>query len=305
MKREIYVTLLSALLLVSCATETAGLPEAQTTAQTATLSVTKEHKIIALADSGTPIPPEEMIINRWTFASPDGQWIAEVSQAYPKENIGGQMYYTGLIARSTDGKKQWNILDEWAEIGLGITTPQVVRWGKDGRSLYYTEALLAGPCPGPFRLGGGLLKVDLDSGTVTEVIPFLTRRYIELSPDETLAAYFSEEGVALHDLTSREERVIYLELESEKNPASKIVWSPDGKFLAITRVFGACNMVEEAEYTSILLVNVDALTVGTVVLEDKRNLVVEEWVNPTQIALMDLQGNKWMLNTKSGEITKP
>jgi hypothetical protein len=304
MKREIYIILLIALLLVSCATGTASLPEAQTAAQTATLSATKEHQIIALADSSTPVPPLEMIISRWTFASPDGQWIAEVSQAYPKENTGGQMYHTSLIVRSTDGKKQWNILDEWAELGVGLTTPQVVRWGKDGRSLYYTNALLAGPCPGPFRPGYGLLKVDLDSGTVTEVVPFLISSHIVLSPDETLAAYLGKGGLVLQDLTSMQERVIYLE-SNKKNPTSKIVWSPDGKFLAITQVFGACYRVEDAEYTSILLVNVDALTVETVVLEDKRNLVVEEWVNPDQIALKDMQGNEWMLNTKSGEITQP
>lgn len=250
----------------------------------------------------------DMLVYRWTSISPDGQWIAEGIQASPKleayqtENVDVLMFYTRLILQSIDGKKLWTIVDEWEEVGLGMGTLRPVHWSSDGRNFYYTNVYVPDGCGGgPFNNGWDLHKVDLDTGAVSEVISKIDR-WLAVSPDGTTVAYMWG-GVVLYDLASGQERKVSIDIGKEYT--GKIVWSPDNKLLAVTLAIAVCDTLESAESTSILLVDVASLEVQTVLSEDKRYLVAEEWLDTAQIVLKDLQGNKWILNTKSGEIIQP
>jgi len=271
--------------------------------------------------TATPAPAEDvfdtatvtsdlagMDVSRWTSESPDGQWTAEFIMAFPKTNIDGYlpMYYTGLIVRHADGKRQWTIIDEWARMGLGLPYPRPVHWSKDGRSFYYTNVVNPDGCTGAFNNGTDLQKVDLESGKVTEVLPDRGPGWIALSPDEKTVAYDAPygRGLVLRDLATGQERAVSIgKIDRSKMYAVKIIWSPDGKALALTVAIGACDVVEDGESTSILLVDAVSLAVKPIVLEDKRYLVAGEWVGNDRLLLRDPQRNIWSWDRESGELT--
>lgn len=285
-------------LLVSCTT-TVSLPTMQRPDQAVAPVETEEPQAVAWGAQSTP-ELADMDVRHWTSMSPDNQWIAEGIQAFPRESMGGQMYYTGLVLRTADNKKHWVIIDEWAETGLGLPYPKPVHWGNDGQSFYYTNIHIPDGCGGgPFNNGWDLYKVDLDTGKVSEVISAIDR-WLAVSPDGTTVAYVWGD-IVLHDLASGQERKVSINISKEYN--GRIVWSPDNKFLAVTLAIGACDTVDDGESTSILLVDTDSLMTQTVLWEDKRYLVAEEWTTLDQVVLKDPQGNKWILHTKSGEIT--
>jgi Tol biopolymer transport system component len=261
---------------------------------------------------GRPTPDlAAMDAGRQTFTSPDGGWIAETTVAFPSEGSDIDQMYIGLTIRRADGKVEWKVVDEWGMLGLGWSYPQPVRWSKDGRSLYYTYRVV--PDGGwIFPPEAGLYKVDLKSGRVTEL--FSRDQYLSwfsLSPDEKTLAYIKDrdsEGrllsvvsLVLRELDSGEERAVVLgQRDRLELYAAQIVWSPDGKVLAITI---ASELMEYGGTTSILLVDTVSLAVKPIVVEDKRYLVAGEWVGNDRLLLMDPQRNIWSWDRESGELT--
>lgn len=299
-KKNWFVLLITLGYLIGCTTGTSDLMATRNSSQGMRPSQTEWSQVIAFDMATTTPELAKMIISHWTSTSPDGRWIAEGVLAFDKDETCCGMFYTGLILRSVDGKTQWTIVDEWAEQGLGWRWPQPIRWSKDGSSFYYTNKPRPDGC-GLFVNGSDLQKVDLDSGKVVEVLPS-SGLSIALSPDETAVAFrgYGRRGLVLRDLLSGQEREI--SVEPGKDYAAKIVWSPDSKSLAVTLAIGACDTVDDGESTSILLVEADSLMVQTVLWEDKRYLVAEEWLDPGRIVLKDPQGNKWIWDVKSNEI---
>jgi len=263
---------------------------------------------------GRPTPDlAAMDAGRQTFTSPDGGWIAETTVAFPFEGSDIDQMYTGLTIRRADGKVEWKVVDEWGMIGLGWSYPQPVRWSKDGRSLYYTYELVPdGGLVFPIELG--LYKVDLKSGRVTEL--FSRKQdfaWFSLSPDEKTVAYIKDRdserkplsvvSLVLRDLDSGKERAVVIGPRDPRRLVAQIIWSPDGKSLAITLSIGAYDVVEDGEFTSILLVDTVSLAVKPIVLEDKRYLVAGEWVGNDRLLLRDPQRNIWSWDRESGELT--
>lgn len=256
----------------------------------------------------------EMRIYRQTSTAPDGQWTAEFIMAFPEEDTYEEdaygegslpLFYTGLIVRSTDGNKEWRIIDEWAEEGLGISYPRPLLWSKDGRSFYYTNDVVPDGCGGALKNGSDLYKVDLESGKVTQVLES-GQTWLAISPDEQTVAYAEPygRGLVLRDLASGEERSVSIGTTDRKQTYDvKIIWSPEGTALAVTIAIGACDMVKDGESTSILVVEADSLKVTPVLLEDKRYLTADEWIGNAQLLLSDPQKNQWRWDREKGELT--
>ncbi len=250
---------------------------------------------------GMPTPDlSTMSIHRQTYTSPDGRWIAEIITADPKPDTEGQMTYTGLVVRSIDGRKQWTVVDSWSRIGLGMSYLQLFHWSKDGHGLYYTNRVVPDGCGGAFNNGSDLLKVDLQNGTVHEILPPVTGfTWIALSPDEKIVAYTerrTKPGVVLREIATGREHTVLVPIDPTTDHDMKIIWSPDGKTIAVTVAMGACNRVEDGESTSTLLVNVATLEVTPLLENDTRYRVVHHWPEPNRLLLKDPQGQWWQLD---------
>ncbi len=242
---------------------------------------------------GMPTPDlnntAEWRVDRRAFTSPDGRWTGETIVAFSRDETKG-ILYLGLVLRRADGKKEWWVVDEWGMAGEGWSVPRPFHWSRDGRKFYYTN-WLAGDCILLVR-ERGLHEVDLESGVVKEIGGIGPT----LSPDERKVASIrtghEQTVLVIYDLASGQERAIPMH---EGYTSALLVWSPDSKFLAVTKR-GGCSSVEEGPPTSILLVNVATLEVTPLLENDTRYRVAEEWPEPNHLLLKDPQGQWWQLD---------
>lgn len=276
-------------------------------------------------DTETAIPPtllateelsnsqkdlSQMNVNEWASTSPDGKWVAVGLFAFPKANIGGQLDYTRLVIFSVEENTRWTIIDQWEEMGLGFPVPEPLKWSQDGKYFYFTHRVIPDGCSA-FPLLTDLQQVNLANGTVTELLP-PSATALALAPDESQVAYVGqgERGFVLRDLVTGEERETQIDPGKEFD-AGNILWSPDGKAVALTLAINPCtgpygvSKTVWADSTTILLVDVETLQQTVLVKEDPRWFITWEWNEPERIIVVGGQEDGvWYLNINTREITR-
>lgn len=251
--------------------------------------------------AATPTPSlADMEVEAWRSTSDDGDWVADGVVAFPK-GVGDQ-YYTSLEVSLADGSVVWRAVDEWRPIGLGWTSPRVLRWSRDGGRLYFTNLPVPDGCA-LFVNGYDLQALDLATGEVTELVPGVGL-WLSLSPDERRLAYIGvgKRGLVLRDLASGEERGVRLD-PGREYAAGGVLWSPDGSALVLTIAFAPCAGEEWAESTSIVVVDAATLETKTLIAEDARLLVTEGWPTPDRVLLRDSKGDPWWMDPLTGQVT--
>jgi dipeptidyl aminopeptidase/acylaminoacyl peptidase len=253
----------------------------------------------------------QMNVNEWASTSPDGEWVAVGLIAFPKENIGGQLDYTRLMIFSTDGKTHWTIIDRWEEMGLGFPVPMPLKWSQDGKHFYFTHHVIPDGCSA-FALQTNLQRVNLEDGTVNDLLPDPALA-LALSPDDSQVAYFfgsQDRELVLRNLVTGEEREAKIDPGKDFN-VGNILWSPDGKSLALTLAINPCtgeygvSKTVLAESTTILSVDAKTLQQKVLIEEDQRLFITWEWNRPGKITITDGEHNSvWYLNVNTGEITR-
>ena len=245
----------------------------------------------------------EIPIETWSFPSPDGKWTANVIVALPviSSTTVSNQYYTRLELLKTDGTK-WTIVDEWSEWGLGYTIPSPLQWSHDGKYLYFTNKPIPDGCA-VFVNGADLHRVDLDSGSVSPVVPSVGL-WLSLSPDETMLAYigYGDRGLVIRDLATGTEREIKLN-PGQEYQAGHITWSPDGSSIVLALAIHPCS-TDWADSTSIVHVDVATLEQVTLIQEDKRLFVPVEWTMADQVLLKDGKGDYWFMDATTGQVTQ-
>lgn len=258
----------------------------------------------------SPLDLSQMSVDEWASTSPDGRWAAVGLVAFPKENVDEQLAYVRLVIFNTDGKIHWTIIDKWQELDLGFPIPAPLKWSQDGKHFYFTHRVTPeGGCT--FVYLTDLQRVNLEDGSVDELLP-QSGLGMALSPDESRVAYYfgGERGLILRDLVTGEEQEA--KIDPGKNfDVGSILWSPDGKSLALTLAINPCMGIADpsktvwAESTSILLVDAKTLQQKVLVKEDPRLFTIWEWKEPGKITITDGKENAlWYSNVNSGEITR-
>ncbi|MFZ1400031.1 MAG: hypothetical protein WAS33_24205, partial [Candidatus Promineifilaceae bacterium] len=169
------------------------------------------------------------IVNRWESfqppqtVSPNGRWQASsqieepitVTEAELAQYPTGQKYRTTLTVQAVDGSQTWTAVDEWRTYGLGYTQPEPIRWSANGRYLYYANVPNPDGCAVLVN-GGDLWRLDLTSGTVTEMAPYIGL-VMALSPDETSLAVDASygRGFLIRDLATGAEQTVPLPQPAE------------------------------------------------------------------------------------------
>lgn len=251
--------------------------------------------------TGTPTPDLAALqLRTWSSTSPDGKWIAQVTAAFPVSNGGN--YYTQLKVLKVDGTLEWVIVDEWLEWGLGYTIPQPLQWSRDGRSLYFTNRPVPDGCA-VFVNGSDLHKVNLSDGSVRALVPSVGL-WLSLSPDETMLAYigYGDRGLVIRDLATGAERETKLD-PGQRYQAGNIIWSPDGTALMLTLALQPCS-TDWADSTSIVRVETTSLEQTTLIREDKRRFITVEWSTADKVLLRDGEGDYWLMDATTGQVTK-
>ncbi len=250
----------------------------------------------------TPRPsstPTVIALSTWSLPSPDGLWIAEGSMEGPWMEGLQEVYRATLFVRSTDRATVWNLADETSRYGLGYTTPSVFRWSLDGRALYFGDAPVPDGCA-LFVNFEDLYRLDLRTGTITELLPPARSLEIAMAPDEESLAFIEWQEspeLVLRDLGTGEERRVPLGAEQD-DQAGGMVWSPDESALLVTVAHSPC--LPPAWSHSIVWVDLATLETRVVIDHDARRFGVGEWADPAGVLLWDESGRGWTLDPVSG-----
>lgn len=254
------------------------------------------------ADSEATMPdPADLTMSTEEMLSPDGLWQTSISQSEPvviNPNEGDKFY---VLFTVTDGNVTWTPVDEWRGYGLGYSWPTVFAWSADGRYLYYTNRNAIDGCS-YYSNGTDLTRLDLQDGTMTELLPANTTLNLSLSPDESTLTYIDNGLFVLKTVATGAEQSVMLSTGEQPVQTGEIFWSADGKTAVFTLVTNSClpNQIH-----SIIRVDTDPLSATTIV-DENQNLTVQDWPDPTQpeIRLLDSEGNTWSLDINSGELAQ-
>lgn len=251
------------------------------------------------------------MVGRWEAfispltVSPDGQWLitkqigeqlpaaADETAQFPEGK-----YHVAMQVASTNNDLLWTAVDEWRPAGVESTYPEPLRWSDDGRFLFFTNVTLADGCGG-YTNGSDLWRLDLSSGQLTEMTPFIGLS-MDVSPDGTKLAVHGANGrgFLIRDLATGAEQSVALPDLGDVWALGRVLWSPDGQHILSTWVLDPCS---PEQTTAVIRIDADTLTATTVVEPDPRNFVLLKWING-EVRLLDNEGRTWYLEPFSGEL---
>jgi hypothetical protein len=243
--------------------------------------------------------------------SADGQWqvLATISAPEPvsEEEIEqfptGQKYHAVMEVSRVDGSQSWTAVDEWRSWGVGYTYPDVLKWSSDGQTLFFTNVPVPDGCS-LFVNGGDLWRLDLDTGEIAELLPFVGL-VLALSPDDTQLAYFGSygKGMTLNDLATGNEQPIELPSFGDAWDIGGLMWSPGGRHLLLTQVIPLIGPCSQETKTAVIRVDIDTLLATPLIEPGQGDFALGEWLADDTIRLAGQDGAKWILNIVSGELS--
>jgi Tol biopolymer transport system component len=179
----------------------------------------------------------------------------------------------------------------------------VLKWSADGQTLYFTNVPVPDGCS-LFVNGGDLWRLDLDTGEISELLPFVGL-VLALSPDESQLAYFGSygKGLTLADLATGNEQPIELPSFGDAWDLGGLMWSPDGRHLLLTQVISLMGPCDQAAETTVLVVSIDTLEVTTLIEPGQGDFSLIEWLGDDTVRLAGQDGALWTLNVISGELS--
>ena len=246
----------------------------------------------------------EWELQTWSSVSLDGEWTAQTTAAFPlaDDTYVGENYYTQLRVARTDETVERTVVDEWSLWALGYTTPQPLRWSKDGRHLCFTNRPVPDGCAA-FVNGSDLQRLDLSDGRVTDIVPGMGP-VLSLSPEEATLAYVrhGDRGLVLRNLATGTEWLVNWD-EDPQGSKGSIIWSPDGTTLVLTAAVHPRGPEEQRAH-SIARVDVATLSATTLLAQDPRLLTTTGWSTPRRVLLTGSAGDRWCMDPETAQIAR-
>ncbi|MCP4418927.1 MAG: hypothetical protein GY805_20105 [Chloroflexi bacterium] len=305
----IEVTAVSPLTTLSPTTTLSPVPSIEPATPTVTAVHATSISDIAPEPTLTSLSPPTVQSNEsmsMSTISPDGQWRIAIhvsDSVSPEEGEAEQFpngkYHVELIAERTDGSQSWTAVNEWRGDGLGATYPKLVRWSIDGRFLYFANVSTPDGCSLLVN-GGDLWRLDLGSGAMTEIAPYIGL-VMAMSPDETELAVNASygRGFLIRNLETGEEQSISLPELDERWAISGLQWSPNGQHLLLMQTINPCGLEMK---TAVIRIDIETLTATTILELDEREFTLLEWVGNEEVKLQDKIEQIWYLEMFSGEL---
>lgn len=263
-------------------------------------SATPTPIIISKSPTSTP-DLESIVIESSNTDSPDRKWTVQIEISEPVLSSEVQeSFYVRVSVISQDAQSIWVPIAEWRGYGLGFLRPIVFHWSQDGEYLYLADYAIPDGCSG-FGYTSNISRVTLRTGAIDKIAPQL-EGVLSLSPGESTLVALGYKTVSIHELQSGQDRMLEYTVEADFWISGNIVWSPDGSAFLFAAIIDGCSPPEQ-ETSSLFLVNARTGTIGTLVSNDARRLIVKEWSKTDQALLTDKEGKQYWLNTIGGTIT--
>ena len=248
---------------------------------------------------GTPTPETEgWLTQRWTSASPNGEWFAEVVVTLPfvEQEAVSDVARTRLTVTKSDGTVAWTPLDDWSAYGLGFPVPGNFRWTED--DLYLSLRTTPDGCS-LYGWETALLRFDLEEGALSEVVTDLPGAPA-LSPDRERLAYLEGTELVLRVLETGEERRIGFDPAHDSWEAGNLTWSPGGERLAFAVVQNACTTLPER--SAIWTVDTEGLVSRLALPAGEQRFRISSWADEETLFLIDSEGQAWRLDLATSDL---
>jgi len=235
------------------------------------------------------------------LSSPDGSWTAYF--------LGHDLEKIRFSVANFDDTVIWNVSQPHFASPAWFTP---YRWSQDNRYLYFNVFVeIDGYVP--FYQGGGLQRLDVLNGEVSEILPsgeLITVNPIHyrwnfpafsLSPEDDKLAYITrmDSGIQLviRNMKTNAENSLDFDQYSD---AGSIIWSPEQDYLVLAASKGT-NWSNTLGFVEII--EVDTLTPRTVV--ENKNGVFDPvvWLNNHTILLKERGGNYFYLDTTTEKLS--
>jgi hypothetical protein len=231
----------------------------------------------------------------WSALSPDGHWVAY-----------GDWMKTGVV-RISDGK-EWSL--SYVELygqSVGSIDGYLFadHWTQDGRFLYLAVLPQFDGCRF-FVDGAMLLRLNLETGAVTEVLPRGSNWFVfyafSFAPNDSRLAYIQDSQAPLainlvHMATGTRTEIA---LGTMYSSAGSMLWSPDGQRLALAATVGAVSCGNDDRFAVAVL----ALDGHVVEVVPPSNLWLDPvtWVDEGTLLLNQRRDGDayWSLDLDSG-----
>jgi hypothetical protein len=152
-------------------------------------------------------------------------------------------------------------------------------WSRDGGYLYFTSYINydgGGTCFYGYG-DNGLFRIDLNTGTVSTVLPTTTSHIgylFAFSPTGRRLAYKGDRDPVILDLQTGDE----IKINIENQEAGNLTWSPDGLELA----YSTCKKKQDGDLYSvdksaIKVFSIKANTSRTIIETEKNMLIITSW----------------------------
>ena len=232
--------------------------------------------------------------------SPNQRWVVTTSLRLPTPANPRHQYNAKMVVTRLDGSKKFTVMDRWSDFGLGYTIPQPFHWSRDGRYFYFTNLPVSDGCSG-LSNASDLQQVDLRSGRIDELLtPIHT--WVSLAPDDKNVAAVNHGVLLIGNVVKLDMRRPDFALTSNAESIGAIQWSTDSKQLVFAQLFDACTQTPLGSKSSIVWVDARSGQSRVLIKEDARRFMVERWLASHEVLLRDRDFQRWVLNTKTGEL---
>jgi len=234
--------------------------------------------------------------------SPNGQWAVYFSV---KET-------GGLSIVNVNTKMQWNIY--FNDI-TGFSGPDlyvyIAHWSIDGKYLYVKPSQVGeGGFAYFWRDWEKLIRINLDNGTWVDT---KMGSAFSFSPNETYISYRLGQEMVVYEYQTGESRKFLV--PTEYKAFGRFVWSLDSESILFIGSINDLDQEERPNGFTLFVLNVDDMTVKTILEKDERYLYPLEWetnnlvlleslFKVTKDNLLVMNGQKYQINLETNEVTE-
>jgi hypothetical protein len=288
MKTKKLATLLM-FMLVSCAPAITVVPTSITLTQTATFILTPK-SIATITLQPTITETESAQVKYYEFfPSPDGKRILRGIEA-PDTNSFDVLH---------DGKVEWSI---------SLNNPDLLNahyrpffWSNNGKYLYLEihESMDGGF--GAFYTGSGVSRFDLETGSITEIIPANGMFALAASPDQSQIAYINENenpiAIKSYNLNTHSEKKL-LVVDKKYAQVGSLGWSPKMDKLIFMTMETKDEQISDYSF-GIFVLDLSSLKTSSIIENFGSWLSFESWNDKAQVFYTDWQDTVWQLDLNS------
>ena len=218
----------------------------------------------------------------------------------------------GLSIVGTENNQQWNVTyqDITGNNFACECSVEIEHWSHDGNYLYVSPRTPGGG--GPFwywRDYIQLIRINLNNGTWVDT---KMGSAFSFSPNDRYIAYRRAQDVVIHEFQTGKEQIF--RLPAEYVVFGRFLWSQDSKQIIFISS-PVDEAVEKPKGFSLFLLNVDDMSVRTILEKDERYLFPVEWQTPNLILLEGLftvssgdtlksGGKKYLLDLQTNSISE-